>query len=344
MIPWIERPTIAIDLATEQTNRFAPVPEEAVDASRTLLDAVLADAPDVASLAIPLVQQATDDRYQTELEELGEAFDVDWRRLMLASVSYDMVIAALGCSTLALATSAGPVLARNMDWHPEDKLARASYLLDINRNGERQFINAGWPGSAGAVTGLSTRGFAVALNAVASPEGLKTNGYPVMLHIRRVLEDARDFDEACDLLSSETLAVSALFTVVGVANEQRVVIERSPIRSAMRKADGDEPLMATNHYLELYPPQPASTAAELVSTCPRYETLSQFFHSPTGDTVISDDQLLYALTDPGVIQAITAQHVIARPADQSIRLFVPRKFIEGQPSEEMLAGGTGSIE
>ena len=68
-----------------------------------------------------------------------------------------------------------------MDWWPEDLLAQASYLVCYHRNGVTQFVNAGWPGAVGVVTGMSHRGFAVALNAVSCPEPLAKTGYPVLL-------------------------------------------------------------------------------------------------------------------------------------------------------------------
>ena len=113
---------------------------------------------------------------------------------MLANISYDLVLAYFGCSTVALPTPSGPVVARNMDWWPEDILAQCSYLIRCFRGSTFHFANAGWPGAIGVVTGLSARGFAVVLNAVLSPEGICKTGYPVLLHLRRVLEDAPSFE------------------------------------------------------------------------------------------------------------------------------------------------------
>src|SRR5262249_37922713 len=144
------------------------------------------------------------------------------RDVVLANISYDLVLSAFGCSTVALPTPSGPVVARNMDWWPEDLLAQASYLVRYHRNGVLQYANAGWPGAIGVGTGLSGRGFALVLNAVSGTEGVRKTGYPVLLHLRRVLEDARDFDEALRLLTEQRLAAPALLTLVGRENEQRV--------------------------------------------------------------------------------------------------------------------------
>ena len=265
---------------------------------------------------------------------MAQQIHADWRDVMLANISYDLLIANMGCSTVALATPSGPVVARNMDWWPEDILAQASYLVQNNRAGKMHFVNAGWPGASGIVTGLSSRGFGVVLNAVISPEGHSKLGYPVLLHLRRVIEDAVDFDAAVRLLADQRLITSALFTLVGTDNRQRVVIERTPTRSALRWANGDAPLVATNDYRMLFRPETHEGLEIYESTCSRYQALCEFFASQRPECEFDDNALLYILSDPRVIQGITAQHIIMRPRSRQIRLFVPRRLIAADGSLE----------
>jgi hypothetical protein len=236
------------------------------------------------------------------------------------------LLAALGCSTIALPTADGPVLARNMDWFPEDLLAQASYLVRISRHGEFRYASAGWPGGIGVVTGLSARGFAVALNAVLCPEPICKTGYPVLLHLRCVVEDARDFDHALAMLRDQRLTAPGLFTLVGSKNEERVVIERSPTRHALRWPKEGEALLTTNDYRLLFPPKEGNGLEIYQTTCHRYAALERMFASWSPARTLADTQLLYALSDPEVIQQITAQHVLIRPAKQAMRLFVPRRL------------------
>ncbi|QDU98167.1 C45 family autoproteolytic acyltransferase/hydolase [Lignipirellula cremea] len=324
--PWIDCPSLEIDHRLPPLRRFSDAPPEAIRRGRELLQSVMTDVPEMARLAIPLVQQRTGDRFQKEIEGLARTFDVDWRDLLIANISYDLTIGSLGCSTIALATAEGPVVARNMDWWPEDLLARASCLIRVSQGNELLFANAGWPGSIGAVTGLSGNGFAVVLNAVMSPEGARTDGYPVMLYLRTVLEDASGFDEALQMLQNETLAASALITLVGSENDQRVVIERSPTQQALRWATDGQPLAATNDYRKLYRTTTHASSEIFETTCSRYDALLRFFANQSNDRPVSDEQLLYLLTDPNVLAGITAQHIIMRPAQQSIRLLAPRRF------------------
>jgi hypothetical protein len=150
----------------------------------------------------------------------------------------------------------------------------------------------------------------------------------VLLHLRRVLEDAADFDDALRMLSRQRLAAPALFTLAGSRNEQRVVIERTPRRHALRWPNGDEPLLTTNDYRLMTDAQGRDPGDVLLRTaCPRYERLGLLVAKHRPEQEVTDAALLYALSDVGVIQDITAQHVIMRPRTGEMRLFVPRHLL-----------------
>ena len=328
MVPWVERPSIAVDLDRPARERYAAVPPEAFAAGKRLLASVMEQVSPLALLLADWVRLRTAGRFQSEAASIARQVGVSWRQVMLANVSYDLALATLGCSTVVLPTPRGPVLARNMDWWPEKILAQTSYLLRINRGSRFAFASAGWPGAIGVVSGLSARGFAVVLNAVLGPEGVRKTGYPVLLHLRRVVEEARDFDDALHLLSEQTLAAPALFTLVGKDNRQRVVIERTPTRHAHRWPDGDEPLITTNDYRLLLPTESHAEAEIYRTTCHRYDALCRFFARHRPEREVEDAALLYILSDPSVRQSITAQHVILRPRTGEVRLLVPRHLVE----------------
>src|SRR5438552_4680091 len=136
------------------------MPRDALQAGQRLLAAVTDTMPRKARWLAPLVRLRTLNRFHAEIVSMARQVHADWRDVMLANISYDLLIATFGCSTIALATPSGPVVARNMDWWPENILAQASYLVRCLRKGAMQFVNAGWPGASGVVTGLSSRGFA----------------------------------------------------------------------------------------------------------------------------------------------------------------------------------------
>lgn len=326
--PWVAAPVVVLNADRPVAERWRALPEPLVGRGRELLQAVLAEfPPGVRSLA-PLVRLRTGNRFHAEVMTLADRIGADWRDLLMANLAYDLVMASLGCSTMAVATPDGPLLARNMDWWPEDVLARCSCLVRYERQGALDFANAGWPGAVGVVSGLSGRGFAVALNAVRGPDRLNRTGYPVLLWLRRVLEDASDFEDARRMLRRQRLTTAALFTLVGTENDQRVVIERTARHAVERRSEGSEALIATNDFRALAAPQ-ASDAAEIYrTTCARYDYLQGYFQGGTGERAVSREELLYLLTDPNVRQSITAQHILLHPRSGQASVQVPRDLLD----------------
>ena len=138
MVPWIERPVIDIDLDRPLDRLLDGVPREAFAAGKRLLDGVMREIPKRARALAYWVRLRTANRFHRELVLLARQVGADWRDVVLANISYDLMLAHLGCSTIALATPSGPVVARNMDWWPEALLAQASYL-GVIRHSARVF-------------------------------------------------------------------------------------------------------------------------------------------------------------------------------------------------------------
>lgn len=326
--PWIETPAIELHDHVQLDQRFRRIPDPLVRHARRLLDSVMSGVPPKAAMLADLARLRTANRFHAETKALADTVGVPWRQLMLANLSYDLTLVRIGCSTIALPTPDGPVVARNMDWWPEDLLARASCLLVHQRDGELDFAHAGWPGSVGIVTGLSGRGFAVILNAALCEERFRKSGYPVLLHIRRVIEDASGFDEALERLKKTRLVAPALLTLVGSENHQRVVVERTPTRHALRWAEEDQPLVTTNDYRLLQQPNRTHDAEIYRTTCHRFEFLTKTLAGRESSKAASDSELLFHLADQNVRQSITAQHVLIRPRQRKMKLFTPRHLMQ----------------
>lgn len=247
-------------------------------------------------------------QHAAQIDKAAQLLGVDALDLTTANLSYDLLLGLFGCSTIVLATPDGPLLARNMDWLLPEYIARASCVVPLE-NG----VHAGAIGSTGVVSGQSRHGFAVILNAVLTG-AMDRDGYPVLLFLRHLLDSAGSFDEAVELASRTRLASSALITLAGTRNEQRVCIERSPRNFQQRRPHGDEPLLVTNHYRRLGSPH----------ACSRYDFLERHLRRPSQP---EPEELLALLNHPGVRQDITAQHVLASPARGLFRLFVPAELL-----------------
>lgn len=333
LCPWIAAPAADVDLDRPLAARFGRIPASLLPHARELVGSIRSHAPPEAlALVRELGEGATLATFAEEIDALAAQTGMHAVDLWLANGSYDLTVATFGCSTAAIRAADGPILARNMDWWPEGPLARSSCHLRYLQNGEPQFEVAGWPGGVGVVTGLSHRGggFAIALNAVGGSEQSRLDGFPVLLFLRHVIEYADGFDHALDLLSHEALMSPALFTLVGGSREvdQRIVIERSPTRCALRRPQGDAALITTNDYRALFDGAHAGDALG-DSACSRFDALrARCAAWPQDGRSIRDEDLLLALTDPNVQMEITCQHVLMRPGranrHETLRVYTPR--------------------
>ena len=289
-----------------------PYPPELVAESKALLAGTL-ELVRVVQPASPLARSvaAKYPVHAARARAAAAVVGVDPLDLLTANLSYDLLLglSGMGCSTLALAGADGPTLARNMDWFPEAKVARASRLI-----AEDYGVNAGFLGLIGAATGLSRNGFCVCLNATFG--GSDPDGYPVLLFLRHVLDTATGYRQAVDMVAGERLMTGGVVTVVGTRNDERAVVERTPSRANVRSAAGGEPLFATNHYRAL-------VAAE---ACPRYDHLAAY---------AGKRPPLEVLTSRRVLQTITAQHVVMCPATRAAELFVPSHLLSADYRDEL---------
>jgi hypothetical protein len=288
-----------------------PYPPALVEHSRRLLADVAA-----ALRRHPLAQPAAElvlrryPRHAEQIAAVSRQLGCDPFDLTLANLSYDLALGQFGCSTMVLATDEGPVVARNMDWMMPARIARASCVVPLPGGG----LSSGFVSAVGVVTGLARAGFAVVLNAIETG-ALNPDGYPVLLFLRHLLDDAGSFEEAVDMASRTPLAASALITLAGTSNEQRVCVERSPTEHRQRWAGGNAPLLVTNHYRRL-------SAAD---SCPRYACLER--NASRLPKAPSAEDLLALLGHPNVRQDITAQEVLIWPAADQLRLFVPTDLL-----------------
>lgn len=324
-MPWVDAPRVRLDGDLPPAERFGQLPADVLARSRELIADLRRHLPTGAGGLALAVNARTKGRWRAEAEALAPLLETMWAEVLVANCTYDLALSGFACSTAAVATPGGPVLARNMDWQPAGPLARASLLTETASAGGPTIWNAGWPGGIGVVTGQSSRGFAFALNAVGVPRAPDLLGCPVLLFLRKVLEDATSFEDAVVRVRRERLVCGAIVTLVGTENAHRVVVERTPRRSGVIWAEGDAPLVATNHLRQLGVAADAETPDVGVTANSRGRLNALECGVAAG--AASDAALLYALTEPDVMQPFTAQHVLCRPAAETVRMAVPSSLL-----------------
>ncbi|MBN9064543.1 MAG: hypothetical protein BGP06_01640 [Rhizobiales bacterium 65-9] len=172
--------------------------------------------------------------------------------LVSINVSYEW-----GCTTLGVSPDGGrpPLLLRTLDW-PFPGLGRGVQVVRMEgRAGE--YWNVAWPGAAGVLTAMAPGRFAAALNQApmrrrASGEWSRVADFalngaraffgvramPGMHLLRLAFEKAKDVPEAVDLLARTPIARPCIFTLVGCAEGEIVVIEKTETAARVLQQPG----------------------------------------------------------------------------------------------------------
>ncbi|WP_376088596.1 hypothetical protein ACE7GA_16400 [Roseomonas sp. CCTCC AB2023176] len=199
----------------------------------------------------------------------------------------------------------GMTMTRVLDW-PFDGLGRT--LTVIRQRGPAGiWLNLGWPGFVGCITGLAPGRFAAAINQPPLPETRagaaarargwhrpafvadwlaerpatwRTDAPPPSHLLRRAMDEACGYDEAVEMLTATPIAAPALFAVAGPREGQGVVIERGRTTAALRHA---APAVAVANHWDALPIRGAprwrdsevreACLAELIGAVPEHDPL-----------------------------------------------------------------------
>lgn len=190
-----------------------------------------------------------------ELDILAEVLGTTVPDLIVANSAYDLAN-GIGCTAFSVGAPAGPIHARNLEWDFPGKLLRRHTTVTRVQGRAGNYATVGWPGFFGVLTGVAPGRFSISVNfvqhdlesaAIPLARRAAAGFWPVSWAVRLALDEARSFADAVRFLREVQLLSPALFLVVGVKNFERVVIERSSSRSAVRTDRGA--LRLTNHYV-----------------------------------------------------------------------------------------------
>lgn len=184
------------------------------------------------------------------------------------------------CTALAREEDGTPWLARTLDW-PFPGLGRFVELVRM-QGPAGEFINVTWPGYVGVLTALAPGRFAAAINQgpmrrrsrakMLRLYDLAANAVATLRHVRsippdqllrRVFEEARDYDEAKRMLETTPVARPVIYTLAGCNAGERCVIERTEEEFNTRTDDHG----AANDWLDSTPLWEGRIGASRVLTC-----------------------------------------------------------------------------
>jgi predicted choloylglycine hydrolase len=287
--------------------------------------------------------------YTAEIKAIADVMQIDYVKMLVVNCYYDFTsaffkygsfmdflnvfkkkIPLMGCTAFAYNSPDGPVLARNLDWDDKDELKDLTVIVNYKaRLRKNSFKTVAYPGLSSVFSGVKKGAFAITLNMVESSD--KEIDQPATFLIRKVLENAEDFDQAVKMLSEEPILSDCLLMVVGVNNGEMVVIERTPNRYAIRYPENDF-LVVTNDYRKLKESKGGNSSGAdlhdiLGSACTRYDGAVRCLKEKLPETPADAYDIL---SDPDVFFGkITDQQMVMCPATGFIDARYPVAFSEG---------------
>lgn len=154
----------------------------------------------------------------------------------------------LGCTGFAAAgaatTDGALIIGRNFDFEGPPLFDRDKAVLFFKPTGKLAFASVAWTGMTGAVTGVNQVGLYASVNALRSTDKSR-GGVPVELLLREVLETSHTLDEAIALVQKSPVLVPDLYLLGDGKSGEAAVVERTPLRSAVRRSR--DVLAVANH-------------------------------------------------------------------------------------------------
>ncbi len=169
-------------------------------------------------------------------------------------VSYMMIdnpfITHAGCTAFGAWSNATEnahlITGRNFDWEAAEVFSRDRVVELCEPDGGIPFISLSWAGMAGVVSGMNRAGVSVTVNG--APSALPNDiGTPVAIVAREILQRAHNLDEAMKIMRDAKVFVSTIWLVGSRADGKFVVVEKTPLMTNIREADGDS-IVCPNHF------------------------------------------------------------------------------------------------
>jgi hypothetical protein len=175
--------------------------------------------------------------YLDELRALASASGVSLRDLWRVHAIPDRTYACSGLAVWGRATADGRLIhTRNLDWTIEVGIQRHAAVLVVHPAGKHAFVNVGWAGFIGALTGINDRQISIG-QIGAETADMTYAGLPMTFLMRRVLEEADDLEEAVRLIREAPRTVGVNYVVSDANAKRAVVIETTRSHVAVFEAD-----------------------------------------------------------------------------------------------------------
>ncbi len=184
--------------------------------------------------------------YLEELRGLADGAGVPLRELTRFHAIPDRTYSCSNFAAWGRATAGGRLIhVRNLDWDIHAGIQRFATVFVVHPNGKHAFINVGWAGFIGVLSGVSDRAISVG-QVGAETVDATFRGEPMTFLMRRVLEEAESLNEAAALITQAHRTVGVNYVVADAEIRRAVAIETT--HHHVRVFEANDPAEHRVHY------------------------------------------------------------------------------------------------
>ena len=175
--------------------------------------------------------------YLEELRGLADGSGVPLRALYRLHAVSDRTATCANLAAWGRATSGGRLIhLRNLDWMIGAGMQDFATVFVVRPAGKRAFINIGWAGFMGVLTGINDAGLSIG-QVGADTVDATFRGEPMAFLMRRVLEEAGSVDDAAALIASARRTVGVNYVIADAKAGRAVAMETTARRARIFEAN-----------------------------------------------------------------------------------------------------------
>ena len=162
---------------------------------------------------------------QEELRGLADGSGVPLRELWRLHAIPDRTYSCSNLAAWGRATAGGRLIhVRNLDWNIDAGIQRFAVVFVVRPNGKHAFINVGWAGFIGVLTGVNDEQLSIG-QIGAETVDVTFRGEPMAFVMRQVLEGADDVDGAAAFIRQAQRTVGVNYVIADANAKWAVVLE-----------------------------------------------------------------------------------------------------------------------
>jgi hypothetical protein len=184
--------------------------------------------------------------YLEELRGLADGSGVALRDLYRLHAIPDRTYSCASFAAWGKSTAQGRLIhLRNLDWKMEAGIQRYAAVFVVRPTGKRAFVNVGWAGVIGVLTGINDARISIGQIGAETADA-RFDGKPMAFLMRRVMETATTLEEASSQMTSARRTVGVNY-VIADAKIPRAIALETTARHA-RAFEADDALEHAVHY------------------------------------------------------------------------------------------------